>query len=131
MDGFWRDVNAFARVHLANHAMGPILNFKLQPAGVEVDRLILDVVILKAERVAGVHVNQLAHIPIGLRPVKLGAPGFLYPNDFVVRSHLTLPPSPGANGPRITIPGFAGFSSETGHPMMSAAAVRFRRPSTV
>src|SRR5262249_20799595 len=49
-----------------------------QPAAVEKDRLVLEVVVLQAERVAFVDVNQLADVAVGLRPVELVAPRFLH-----------------------------------------------------
>ena len=53
------------------------LNLEEQPARVQVDRLVLQVVILEAEGVAGVDVNQLADVAIRLRPVQLVAPRLL------------------------------------------------------
>src|SRR5436309_8883648 len=77
MDGFWRDVHAFARQHLAFPQRTSLLDLEHQLARVEVNRLVLVVVVLQAQRVPGVHVNQLADVPIGLRPVKLVTPGLL------------------------------------------------------
>ena len=51
-----------------------LLNLEEQLPRPEKDRLVLDVVVLQAERMAGLHVQHLAHIPLGLRPVQLVAP---------------------------------------------------------
>src|SRR4029079_2639592 len=58
-------------------------------AAVQEDRLVLEVVVLQAERVALVHVNQLANVSIGLCPVKLGAPRALHPRN--VAAHEVTP----------------------------------------
>src|SRR5262245_23699043 len=47
----------------------------------QVDRFILEVVILQAECVASVHMNQLADIPFRLRPMQLVAPWFFDSRD--------------------------------------------------
>ena len=52
----------------------------------EVDRLVLEVVILQAERVPGVDVQNLADVALGLRPMKLVAPRLLDSRDDVVHS---------------------------------------------
>ena len=93
MHGFRRDVDAFAGKHLALHKALAFLNLEQQLAGVQVDRFVLHVVVLKAERVAGVHVNQLADIALGLGPVQLVAPGLLDATDLArsVCGHLVTP----------------------------------------
>ena len=55
-----------------------LLDLEQQLARVQVDRLVLQVVVLQAQRVAGVDVDQLADVPIGLRPVQLVAPRLLH-----------------------------------------------------
>src|SRR5581483_74728 len=75
--GFRRDVHALAGAHLAFDELTVLLNLEQQLAGVQVDRLVLQVVVLQAERVPFVHVNQLADVALGLRPVELVAPGLL------------------------------------------------------
>ena len=54
------------------------LDLEQHPSGPEEDRLVLLVVVLQAERVAGVDVNQLADVAIGLRPVQLVAPRLVH-----------------------------------------------------
>src|SRR6266496_1796800 len=77
VDGFWRDVHAFAGPHPAFPQRTSLLDLEHQLARVEVNRLVLVIVVLQAQRVPGLHVNQFADVPIGLRPVKLVTPGFL------------------------------------------------------
>ena len=56
----------------------PFLDLEQHPAGPEEDRLVLLVVVLQAEGVPGVDVNQLADVPVGLRPVQLVAPRLVH-----------------------------------------------------
>ena len=77
VNGLRRDVHALAGRISRLTSFAALLNLEQQLPGVQVDRLVLQVVILEAERVAGVHVNQLAHVPIRLRPVQLVAPRLL------------------------------------------------------
>src|SRR5262249_48196449 len=83
MNRLRRDVYALARLHLA--LLEPfafaLVDLEQHQPRMQVDRLVLQVVILEAERVAGVDVNQLAHVALGLGPVQLVAPGLLYSRD--------------------------------------------------
>jgi hypothetical protein len=79
---FRRDVHALARAHLAPHQRLAFLNLEQQQAGLQVDRLVLQVVVLQAQRMAGVHVNELADVPVGLRPVQLVSPRLLDARHF-------------------------------------------------
>src|SRR5262249_35409964 len=63
--------------HLAARELAVFLDLEQQLARVQVDRLILQVVVLEAERVPLGDVNQLPDVAIGLRPVQLVAPGLL------------------------------------------------------
>src|SRR5262245_9614917 len=54
----------------------------------QIDRFILEVVILEAERMAGVHMNQLTDIPFRLRPMQLVAPWFFDSRDDVAQRSL-------------------------------------------
>src|SRR6202040_713154 len=47
------------------------------PAGEDVHRLVLDLVVLQAERVPGLDVQDLPHVAIGPGPDQLMAPGLL------------------------------------------------------
>src|SRR5438445_511768 len=76
-----RDVDAFAGLHLALLQLAVLLNLEQQPAGVQVNRLVLHVVVLQAQRVSRVDVNQLAHIPIGLVSLEIVPPRFLNTSD--------------------------------------------------
>ena len=78
VDGLRRDVHRFARLHLALDQLVAFLDLEQHPAGPEEDRLVLLIVVLQAEGVAGVDVNQLADVAVGLGPVQLVAPGLLY-----------------------------------------------------
>src|SRR5690606_1823074 len=51
--------------------------------GPEHDRLLLLVVVLETQGVARVDVDDLAHVAVGLRPVQLVSPGFLYTCRFM------------------------------------------------
>src|SRR5436305_1986746 len=76
-------------MHLALLQPAPLVDLEQQLPRVQVDRLVLEVVILQAERVAGVHVNQLADVAIGLRPVELVAPRLFDARD--VTAHEVTP----------------------------------------
>src|SRR5262249_6916107 len=78
-----------ARVHLALLQPAALVDLEQQLAGVQVDRLVLLVVVLQAEGVPFVDVNQLADVAIGLRPVELVAPRFLHARD--VSAHEVTP----------------------------------------
>src|SRR5919204_5269317 len=54
----------------------------------QVDRLVLLIVVLQAQRVSRVDMNQLAYVPIGLGPVELVAPRLLHTSDI---AHGVLP----------------------------------------
>src|SRR5688500_10524046 len=86
MDGRRRDVHGVPRLHLALHQFVPFLDLEQHASGPEEDRLVFLVVVLKAERVALVDVNELADVAVGLRPVQLVSPGFLYAGRFVQRT---------------------------------------------
>src|SRR5713101_1612014 len=81
VDRLWRDVDALARLHLTLLQASALVDLEEQPARVQVDRLVLHVVILQAQRVARVDVNQLADVPLGLCPMELVAPGFFHARD--------------------------------------------------
>src|SRR4029450_4759735 len=78
MDGTWRDVNRLSELHFALDEFALLLDFEQQPSGPETDRLVLLVGTLQAEGVAVVDVYQLADVPVGLCPVQLVSPGFVY-----------------------------------------------------
>src|SRR4030095_1078823 len=65
-----RDVYALAGKHFTFRQPAALVNLEQQPAGVQVDRLVLDVVVLQAERMAGVDVDQFADVAIGLGPME-------------------------------------------------------------
>jgi hypothetical protein len=54
-----------------------LFDLKEHSAGRQVDRFILLIVVLKAERVAGVDVNHLADVALGLGPMQLITPGLI------------------------------------------------------
>src|ERR1700731_3742782 len=74
MDGLRRDVHALARFHLARDTVVALLNLEEQAPRVKVDGLVLDVVVLQAQRVPRVDVDELPRVPVRLRPVKLVSP---------------------------------------------------------
>ncbi len=69
--------------HLALHQLVAFLDLEEHAAFPEEDRLVLLVVILQAQRMTGVDVNELADVAVGLRPVQLVAPRLLYSYWFV------------------------------------------------
>src|SRR5690606_20256870 len=77
MHGLRGDVHRLARKHLAPHQ--PAIDFDLeqQLAGPEIDRLVLLVVVLQAQRVALRDVDHLPHVPIRLGPVQFVTPGLV------------------------------------------------------
>ena len=77
-------------LHLALDQRVAFADLEQQPPRPEEDRFVLLVVILKAEGVAGVDVNQLADVPIGLRPVQLVAPRLLHSSS-LHPPHITPP----------------------------------------
>jgi hypothetical protein len=79
MDCLRRDVNRFAGLHLALDQLVPFLDLEEQPARGEINGFVFLIVILEAERVAGVDVNDLSDVAVGLRPVQLVPPGFVDP----------------------------------------------------
>src|SRR5687767_10965216 len=83
VDGLWRDVDGFARLHLALDELVPFLDLEEHAPGPEEDRLVLLVVVLQTERVAGVHVNELADVALRLRPMQLVSPGLLHTRHVV------------------------------------------------
>src|SRR5262245_24977608 len=54
----------------------------------QVDRFIFEVVVLQAERMTGVHMNQLADVAFRLRPMQLVAPWFFNSRDDVAQRTL-------------------------------------------
>src|SRR6267378_5541480 len=72
-----RDVERLARREDAPFQSVTLPGLQLEPAGEEVDRLVLRAVVLQAERVAGADVEDLAHVALGVRPDQLVAPGLL------------------------------------------------------
>src|SRR5579864_7495293 len=53
----------------------------------QVDRLVFQVVILETQGVTGVHVDQLAHVAVGLRPVQLVPPRLVDTRDLGAHTH--------------------------------------------
>src|SRR5262245_14732948 len=80
-----RHVDAGAGAELELLELAVFLNLEEQLPAVDEDRFVLQVVILQAERVPFVDVNQLADIPIGLRPVELVAPRLLDARDLATQ----------------------------------------------
>src|SRR6476646_10288535 len=75
MDGARRDVEALARRHFMLLQLAVLLNREEQLARPQEDRLVLLVVVLQAQGVALVDVDDLADVAVGLRPVDLVTPG--------------------------------------------------------
>ncbi len=65
------------RRDLVFHQLAVLLDLEQELARQQHDRLVLLVVVLKAERVALVDVDDLADVAVGLRPVQLVAPRFV------------------------------------------------------
>src|SRR5215831_20418659 len=72
------DVHRFTGQHLPLRKLPVDLDLEEQPAGLQEDRLVLQIVILEAERVAGLHVDQFADVSVRFGPVKLVSPGFVH-----------------------------------------------------
>src|SRR5688572_1752200 len=83
MDRRRRHMDGVARFHLALHQFVPFLDLEQHTPGPQEDGLVLLVVVLQAQRMAGLDVNQLADVPVRLRPVQLVSPGFLYACRFM------------------------------------------------
>jgi hypothetical protein len=71
-------VETFARRQAQRPPFAVALDVHFQNAGQKTNRLILDHVILVAQRLAFVNVENLADIALGVRPDDLVAPGFLH-----------------------------------------------------
>src|SRR5262249_55149539 len=74
VNGLGRDVHALTGLHLAGLELAVLLNFEEELSRLQVDGLVLHVVVLEAQRVPGVDVDDLPHVAIGLRPMQLVAP---------------------------------------------------------
>src|SRR5262249_17774503 len=77
VDRLRRHVHGLARLHLAPAQLSIHVRLEENSSRVQEDRLVLLVVVLQAQGVALVHVNELADVPVGLRPVELVAPRLL------------------------------------------------------
>src|SRR4051812_15976257 len=89
MNGFGRHVDALARQHLPPGQLAGDLDFEQQLPGLQEDRLVLQVVVLEAQRVPFVDVNELADVPVRFRPVELVAPRFFHARNL---AHDVTPP---------------------------------------
>src|SRR5207247_3154253 len=78
VDGFWRDVDRLARLHLTLDERVPFLDLEQHASRPEENRFVLLIVVLQAERVPRIDVYQLADVPLRLRPVQLVAPRLLH-----------------------------------------------------
>src|SRR6185436_7280747 len=74
MDRMRGNVDALAGQHLALDERLAFLNFEQQLPRPEENRFVLHVVVLQAQRMAGLDVQYLPHIACGLRPVQLVTP---------------------------------------------------------
>src|SRR5262249_48329777 len=83
MDGLRRDVNAFARPHFPRNPFLIDLDLEKQTARMKVYRLVLEVVILKAQGMPGPDVNELSDVTLRLGPVQFVPPWLLDPRHFV------------------------------------------------
>src|SRR5437016_13418756 len=70
-------MNAFAGTHFASSERAVLIDLEKQLAGPEIDRLVLDVVVLQAQGVALIDMNDLADVPVGFCPVQLVTPRFV------------------------------------------------------
>src|SRR5947207_12098901 len=125
MDLFGGNVKCLACAYAALDQRVTLLYPQDDFTGQHVDRLILLVVILQRQHVAGLDVKNLAHVAIGLGPDDLVAPGLLdavrelaharlsFSDDGMVTHAVTHTPHP-------THP--SGFS--TGRPRSSSASAR-------
>jgi hypothetical protein len=79
-----RHVDRVARRELPGGEPPLDLDLVQQASARQVDRLVLHVVVLEAEGVSGVDVQDLPHVPVRLRPVDLVAPRLLDADHRVV-----------------------------------------------
>src|SRR5712691_11445296 len=78
------DVERLARREHAPFQRVTLARLQLEPAGEEVDRLVLGAVVLQAERVSRADVEDLADVPVGVRPDQLVTPGLLDAHGLVL-----------------------------------------------
>jgi hypothetical protein len=86
MDRLGDDMDGVARLHLNLFQLAIDLDLIQHSARMQVDRFFLKVVILEAQRVTGVDVENLADIACGLGPMKLVTPWFLHTRHDVLHS---------------------------------------------
>ena len=72
------DVDTVARRHLTRDALAVLFDLELNSARPEQNRFVLDVVILQAQCVSGVDVDDPADIPVRGGPAQFVSPGFVY-----------------------------------------------------
>ena len=78
MHGVRRDVVALTRRHTPLRHLAFLLHPENDLAGQHVDRLILLLVILQAQQVARLDMEDLANVPIRLRPNQFVAPRLIH-----------------------------------------------------
>ena len=88
MHGAGRDVTPVARRHFPSRQSVALLDLEGDPARPQQNRLIFPLVILQAYGVAGVHVDDLTDVPIGLGPVHFVSPGFFDTRRFIAHQRL-------------------------------------------